>query len=478
MEKKNWLTRLNPCGISVCVLAAYFAGSFIFSDFSVSAVLGGALLCLWTGLTFLQAVFFKGRPRKWDPVDGVLLGFALLVLVNILRHFSLDRTVLYYYLIVGVVVALLCMTQSVSARCAAIAKWILMGFALLIAAVNILHLFFPEAMEGAAAAVLSKTSAAYVERMVKGGYGIPFGEDIGYTCVALAAGVGTVCLDMTGKNLRSRLPILFVLFLGLLSMQRRSELLVCLVAWGVCSLVKLVKTRKGREEEILDRKETRRVILMQVICIVLAILIFFLLAGAGSRLGEQLRAWFDPSFRPGDDPLDPDKPGIHDRVEEVGNGRLILWELAWKGFLEKPIFGHGWGAFAKIAPASGNTHAINAHCVFLQLLCETGIVGFVLMGGIFVALFWLILRRIKHCPSAQAFANRGLGLYLFLSMMGLGTIENSLYRPYWILLLGVALLLAFRTKETDDEKENHADLRDKAGSNQDVPAGEPAEKRA
>ena len=60
-------------------------------------------------------------------------------------------------------------------------------------------------------------------------------------------------------------------------------------------------------------------------------------------------------------------------------GRNQLHEQALRFFEENPIFGIGWTNF-RVMYSFRSTHV---HCIYLQLLCETGLVGF----GIFVTFF-------------------------------------------------------------------------------------------
>ena len=86
--------------------------------------------------------------------------------------------------------------------------------------------------------------------------------------------------------------------------------------------------------------------------------------------------------------------------------RLVLWGIAWDLFSGSPLFGVGWGNFnALYGPYVANISWIRAgqfevHNIYLQLLSETGIIGF-------GAFFWLMFRagqqafRQLHC-SVQA----------------------------------------------------------------------------
>lgn len=56
------------------------------------------------------------------------------------------------------------------------------------------------------------------------------------------------------------------------------------------------------------------------------------------------------------------------------SGRLILYDSAIALFRSNPIWGIGWGKFVEMS-GDFNTLGTSVHNVFLQLLCETGIVG-------------------------------------------------------------------------------------------------------
>lgn len=75
-----------------------------------------------------------------------------------------------------------------------------------------------------------------------------------------------------------------------------------------------------------------------------------------------------------------------ERSGDILNNRSDLYEYAIQLFLSNPIFGCGWGSYKYLRDANFNDYN-HAHNVFLQLLAETGIVGFV----IFVVLFAVML---------------------------------------------------------------------------------------
>lgn len=76
-----------------------------------------------------------------------------------------------------------------------------------------------------------------------------------------------------------------------------------------------------------------------------------------------------------------------------------IYRTAWNMFLDKPIIGHGPKMYRikckekkyAVGPSACHTHP---HNFYIQLLAETGLVGFIFLLGIFVYLIFLILKHI------------------------------------------------------------------------------------
>ena len=72
-------------------------------------------------------------------------------------------------------------------------------------------------------------------------------------------------------------------------------------------------------------------------------------------------------------------------TSDVSNGRFKLYAIAWDFFKKSPVLGIGWREFSNQVVNFYNQDSVlrDAHNVFLQLLCETGVIGF----SIFISLF-------------------------------------------------------------------------------------------
>jgi O-antigen ligase len=107
------------------------------------------------------------------------------------------------------------------------------------------------------------------------------------------------------------------------------------------------------------------------------------------------------------------------RFEELAGGdggtltvRRVIWSGAFRAFLDRPLAGWGPGSFQKVFPAyrdpayhlMGVSHnTLHAHCEYLELLLDTGLVGALLWAGLAAALV-ARRRRWRMDPLAAGLA--------------------------------------------------------------------------
>lgn len=80
-------------------------------------------------------------------------------------------------------------------------------------------------------------------------------------------------------------------------------------------------------------------------------------------------------------------------LEEGTTGRTLLWDRAIQLWKESPIFGHGWGTYRYDWVNGYQGESTAAHNVFLQLLSEVGIVGFIVFLIPFIYVLFSLTRR-------------------------------------------------------------------------------------
>ncbi len=126
---------------------------------------------------------------------------------------------------------------------------------------------------------------------------------------------------------------------------------------------------------------------------------------------------------------------------DVTLGRINTWSVAINIVRSSPIFGIGWGHFTQIAEENGVT--INVHNVYLQLLCETGIVGLSVYLTWFISCLLrtsnLLLKMRKNIIESNLVDQRNitfsLGMQVFFllySITGNPLYDAPMYIPYFL----------------------------------------------
>lgn len=126
------------------------------------------------------------------------------------------------------------------------------------------------------------------------------------------------------------------------------------------------------------------------------------------------------------------------------NTRTAMWGWALDAFKEQPILGIGWGQFRDLTIGRIKWGAIEAHAhnTYIQLLCETGVVGFawyilwmgyMLYGAIKLYVF---LRNFpKENESERIYIGFALGFQIFFllyCMTGNPLYDYEMFVPYYV----------------------------------------------
>ena len=135
--------------------------------------------------------------------------------------------------------------------------------------------------------------------------------------------------------------------------------------------------------------------------------------------------------------------------EDISSGRMKLTKWAVQLFRENPLTGIGWSQYKLTTAGNATlTKYLDTHNVYLQLLCETGIIGFSFFALVFV-LSWNLAQKgycacirsndekLRKWLPAMTFSLSFQTYFLLYSLSG-----NPLYDQFYQILYGVSCSIA------------------------------------
>jgi hypothetical protein len=129
---------------------------------------------------------------------------------------------------------------------------------------------------------------------------------------------------------------------------------------------------------------------------------------------------------------------------ETLTGRLGIWAYILDEAVQQPWAGHGFHSVWKVIPSFGEFEARHAHNEWLQQFYAYGVVGLVLLIGLYGSL-WRYLRRLPKQEPMRVFFNSMILLVLVRGITDTEPFDLSL--PLWAITL-IAALVAQRLELT------------------------------
>lgn len=408
------------------ILCLFTVTFFIYRVFDIRMISSYLTLALF----FTLHLFDRLRHDEPIRLTPITLATGLLVL-TVLAHFlrpdarRIDAD-LAYCISTMICVAYLLLDPARD-RDMYLSEKILYCAALAFGAYVVVFTFQPELFSRLVYPHFSETTRIYHDAFAGQGYGVCLGN-FTYTDYVIFAGMAVCCARLAVKPRTSRVILtnglsLAFLLLAMLVLGRRGELLAALLA--VAILVLALCTRRRRRQLLVGGA---------------------LLAAAAAVL----TMLFLPQLK---------QVAVLERYivtvekllsgQDVTTGRMTLYQIAWQAFLEHPILGIGWDQFYTLVPPSYQNIPVlpieDVHCVYLQFLCETGIVGTVLLT---VPLFYLFLTTVRlmkaakymEDPSVLRFAVFSFLLQFFLLFLGL--YDPSFQKAVFWYIYTLALMFA------------------------------------
>jgi O-antigen ligase len=148
-------------------------------------------------------------------------------------------------------------------------------------------------------------------------------------------------------------------------------------------------------------------------------------------------------------------------------GRWMIWVDTFRIFRDFPLFGSGLGTFEQAFPMYRSFHirgtVTHAENDFLQLASEVGLVGSLLLLGLFVTLFVKAVSRVRSLSSTHPERRIAIGgLVGILAIMFHSLVERNLQVPanafLYCLLWGIVMKLS-TIKIKKEQQENAHDTK-------------------
>lgn len=128
--------------------------------------------------------------------------------------------------------------------------------------------------------------------------------------------------------------------------------------------------------------------------------------------------------------------------DNTSKTRFVFWAYAIEWFKEKPIFGNGFFYFKyRNLALDKYGRIINAHNVYIQLLCETGIVGTTIYIIGYIAIFIRTLKTYWDSRDSAFSKSMILSLAIQIFVFAYQMTGNGLYdRTFPLYILGAAVV--------------------------------------
>lgn len=319
-------------------------------------VYGRYTIALLTLVLAAVLVFFKGLKKFKISVVGLLLIITLLFIFANNQNLA-NRNYIYEILYVCLVIFFLFGQKSERWMSTFYTSLILFG--LFFAFCTILFYFIPNFYKGHIIPLFPGNEASLLYTFNSGympGFTSNYSTNGTFLAVPLGACVAYALINL--KRQRKILIIVFtILLIALLMTGKRAHLLIALISLFVMYYNYSCDKPRGRLFRIIG------VSLFSIIIFYIAIQFIPAIANTFNRLNLILQ-------------------GGDNNVES----RLIQYQIAWQTFLQSPLLGKGWDWY-KYYYLSTTGELVDVHNVYLQLLCETGVIGSIFFGILFILTF-------------------------------------------------------------------------------------------
>lgn len=418
MNKTNLKTKPNNYVFTIIVF--FLLTNFIYNDFGIRFIIGYiALVCV--SLVFLVA---KGT-ISMDAIYGkkmLLLIFPCFLFAVMPNSNKSDLTIsLTISMLIFGALILVCKTDKFEiGRCLKMIEIAAIVFSFYIIAVRVYPTFYSKYILPRFCQLAQQSCS----ELIKQGYGVPIGCSTTYAdyliSIPLFYIISRVFFRYGKKKCNRGDALKILLFLLAFLLENRKGEMLTLIA--TLSFIFLLSMDKRKRNDFL-----KKIFGFSIVCVFLIVSLSILL-----KLGVLER--YEAIIK---------KFVFGEAVsEDVSGGRLALWGQAWASFKQHPVLGIGWEQFM-----TQNTYQHEVHNTYLQLLCETGIVGFCLIVIPVLSMFFASLKNVLYIKKMEwtdesffGYGLVGLGMQMFYIIINI--IDPAFYHLNFFCFLGIAIILS------------------------------------
>ncbi|AZK43434.1 O-antigen ligase domain-containing protein [Erysipelothrix piscisicarius] len=342
------------------ILSVYACTYFIYQDFGVRQVLGYAVLSLLL-IGIVLKNFSNFSIENLNIFHYTYLFMLIVILLNFIRPDAYHDKESFSYIVIMIITFGFFVFSKINLIDVKKSLSVFLGTSVVFSIIILFFQVFKDLYWSLIYPLLSVTAQELAKRYFFKGYSISFGG-VAYTSYIIVFGLiillsYLIYNDLHAKSKLRLYSIMALLTLTLILLGRRGELLAFLVALIVYYIFRARQGSRLKRASIVVSTIIGIIILI-IICLPFLLKIKFL-----HRYTMTLNALVNGTNMTGG----------------VTSGRIELYNKAYSLFKENLVFGVGWGSFAKhgylvLGKPAGTTR--NVHNIVLQLLAETGLVGF------------------------------------------------------------------------------------------------------
>lgn len=376
MQKERRILKQHTVSFYQLALCALAMLAFLLHLFT-SSVSGMAycviIIILVCVLAFSKPVVRNGLPRVYK---FCWIATILVILVNYLFRYRSNVVIIDIIVLFCGFAVILCFSKTPGCYDAALSRikamscFFAFGVFLQVLAPSIYRAviqLFPSGFRSLLMAGISATGK------IRG-----FSTNPGFSAGYVIAGIFVVYAGMRhSKKIRRRDMTLFILLLlSLLMTNKRAPFLFLILT------IAIIRILPERGTKRLKKLWTGLMIALVII------VLFFLLQDVLGQITFLKRLVVSiQSFMEGDD---------------ITSGRSKLSAWAVKLFLQNPVTGIGWGFYRTTTRGNATLlKYLDVHNVYLQLLCETGLIGFIAFISVFAVSWNMTKKSYCACISTE-----------------------------------------------------------------------------